>query len=503
MPPKFEKLPLPLGGEVRRGAFGDQPPGTSPTCLNVRPQDWNLQRDRIGSRPGLLALASGTSGVVRWMGDVEYIVSETYTVAGLAIGGGTLFKSTDFSAGASWSSPGGSLVSTAASAAVFLQKVYLAYNASDGKIVVYSPVAGTYASLVESAGAQPTFCSILCDWRGRIVASGDKNNITEIYFSKQNDPTDWNYTASGPGAAVKLSASMAGLLSLPVKCLAVHSDNRLIIGLSAQIWALNGDPLAGGHMVRLSDKIGIISQNAYCFLPDQSMMFVGWDGLYILPSGGGMPIPVSREYLPQELTSIETASLSVSLSYDPWHHGVHVFVGKTGMTGTSSHFWVTHNGKDWGFWPCSFADPITSCWAFRPLTASSATDSLVGLGTAGGKINVFDRAVACEAASNFDLGPIDLAGPGRFGKLLQVQPAFAASGGSVTVKTRFGLSGEEAYNASAFTTRTYSGSGLQSPVRPRGRGRYAYINFSAVGGVKWALEQVGASVGVAGKSRVG
>ncbi len=66
-------IPFPLKGYDEGAAYRQQPEGTSPDCLNVRPYDVNGERRRGGQRPGLSKYISDTvngSNAIQAMGQV-------------------------------------------------------------------------------------------------------------------------------------------------------------------------------------------------------------------------------------------------------------------------------------------------------------------------------------------------------------------------------------------------------------------------------------------------
>lgn len=74
---QFE-LQFPLGGLNRRYAHQRQPPFTSPSMMNVVPDDQDEYRARGGSRPGLqieFEVSSGTKKPIRMLDSVTIVES--------------------------------------------------------------------------------------------------------------------------------------------------------------------------------------------------------------------------------------------------------------------------------------------------------------------------------------------------------------------------------------------------------------------------------------------
>jgi len=73
-PLKSSTLLFPVGGLNKRASFQQQPPYTTPDCLNVRADDAETERTRGGSRPGLkktLASQIGGGNPIRMLGKVR------------------------------------------------------------------------------------------------------------------------------------------------------------------------------------------------------------------------------------------------------------------------------------------------------------------------------------------------------------------------------------------------------------------------------------------------
>ena len=81
---RISRLQFPLGGLDRKRSYRDQPPFTSADLQNVRGFSTFEQRDRGGSRPGLIKsfqelVGSGTDSV-RLLEDLDVVSSEEFTV---------------------------------------------------------------------------------------------------------------------------------------------------------------------------------------------------------------------------------------------------------------------------------------------------------------------------------------------------------------------------------------------------------------------------------------
>lgn len=573
---EYTRLPMPLGGVVRRLGYQNQQPHTSPAALNVRPDDALEMRERIGTRPGIHSLYSTPLGqAINCITDVEWVTGGVLENLVLVAAAGKLYvdnrpttvKSTEvlrafpgpppsYKYDSSLRAIGTQSVTLrtdqALTAASVLQKVYIAGdNTANNKVACYNPATDTLAGITESAGTQPTKCSIVANWRERLVLAEDAANPHLWYMSASGDPTNWDYSATGAGAAVSATDMVNGELGQPIRAV-IPFQRSIVFGCTTAIYVLHGDPLMGGQVIRTSQRIGIVGRRAWCQDPEGNTWFLSWDGVYMIPYGALSfePVCVSRNRLPVELTNTDYSQYEISMAYDVQHRGIHLFLSNavninpqpqirpgdqiyTLINGQaqnitpyyvaeeqadaqirakasqslaqnqSSHWWISRESstaKDVAFWPVAYQythDPICT-WELRAFTAASPTDSLVLLGSRDGNVRIHDRQYSrdddFDIPAYIDFGPYELGKPGHDGKLLDLVPTTAAGSGTVNLAVRVGNSAEDAFNdSSAFTSYSYRTAGPQHVVKPRARGNAACLRFS--GGdsnpsTAWALEEV-------------
>ncbi len=523
MPSEYTKIPFPIHGMVRRTAYQDQPPLTTPNCVNVRVADPLLQRERGGSRPGLHKLYTSQVGApspVNLITDIEWVTGGATAVLGLVGSNGTLYQDGSAHTYATALTAVGTQSCTLRSditltAANVLQKVYIAGgdNSSNKYCAVYDPSGDSLVTLhsVKTAGNDPIKCRIACAYRNRLVLAWDEVSPQLVYLSKQNDPTNWDYTATGSGAAVTLETSLAGDIAHPVRALAPWKDSRLIVGCVSSLWVLEGDPLFGGRINRLSDKVGIVDKMAWTFGPAGELYFLSWDGLYVLV--GNEVEAISRDVLPQELYALDPSTYYITMAYDTWHRGLHICAAPVSAGSVPTvWYWVTFNGKRPAFWNQSFGttshEPVVM-WTMRPNTPSSATDSLVIYGCRDRYTRIHDRTNGqddgVDIATAVEIGPFPIGKPGYNGKLSELKLTLAANSGKVGCGVMVGNNAEAAVNASVFASRTFSSPGVNATMRPRARGNSAVIDltgYDSSPSTRWAMEELLVKIEPAGKVRV-
>ena len=334
------QIKFPSGGVNRRNPFIGDKMWTCYDALNVWLDDPTREQERGGSRPGITSVSTSGSGGnrVRAISNVGWKVGEVNKrgliwVIGQSI---KLMEGTNtFTLGMDIKDHGRTTITE------LNQKAYIAKNNS-GQIIEYDPATNTGGPLIvgtnddgDPKGEVPENCNIVCTWRGRLVAA-DGDDPTEIFFSRVGKPDDWDYSRTDSAAAVKLSASFAGIMAQPVRALIPNTDNCMIIGCDQQIWVLRGDPKTGGTVENLSDDIGILDSKSWCKTPDASLVIMSHDGVYWMPPGCGSPFSsVSREVLPKELQGIDRQNYAVSMCYDQPSRMIFLFTSLENRTSSS------------------------------------------------------------------------------------------------------------------------------------------------------------------------
>lgn len=368
---------------------------------------------------------------------------------------------------------------------------------------IFDPKAETLVSHVATEGVAPAGCRLVALYRDRIVYAGGDLLPHVWYASRQGDPFDYDYSQEDSAAAIMAQSSIAGQLADPIVAMIPHSDECLIFGCYNSMWIMRGDPGYGGTLDQLSRKVGIVSAKAWCRTPDDMIVFLSPDGLYVMPAGcAGFPSSLSRERLPDELLCLNAARESVHLEYDTLHRGVHIFATKRDGS-ESPHWWFDWEAKS--FWRVSiqsdhepFAVHERIAWDDCPIVLVGGRD---------GFIRYFDRQFQVDDGNNeidsyCDLGPFHL-DPDNLneGILTELTAVLGVGSGDVDYALRTGFSAQEAYNATALVTGTWSIDGLNYTTNPRLRGVTGFLRLSNNTTKRWFLERITALVKPAGRRR--
>ena len=215
------------------------------------------------------------------------------------------------------------------------------------------PTTGLVATgATAPAGATPTNCFLCANWRGRFVLAGDANNPQNFYMSRVGVPTDWNYAATDPAAAVAGNLSESGQIGEPIVALIPYTDDYMLIGCTNSLWMLQGDPANGGSIVRVSDQMGLVSPNSWCIDPAGTLYFIARGGLYSVR-------PIWEFYQPPQLLSGETydqyfqtiinGSYYISMQWDVDAKYMHIFATPTDGVTQGTHLIFDQRGG--GLWP--------------------------------------------------------------------------------------------------------------------------------------------------------
>lgn len=506
------ELHWPMAGVDRRYGWNRQPPYSTPFARNVRPDSAEGKRERGGSRPGMVkfyAQPLGGMTKIQMLESIDYLSSNALVTRTVAVSAGNVYV--ESTAGSlSLLGAGGQVSATKIlQSSVIDQKMYIADYDSDPAVSsaarapkVYSPVAGTFATLTATAGTIPYGCPITCEWRSRLLFAGGTTEPYGIFASKQNDATNWDYSETGSGAAWSMAATENGKIGEPVTAMHAFSDLCLIIGCTTSLWILRGDPTFGGALDNLSDCIGVIDKNACCRTPDGLFVFLSHDGLYAIPAGcdsARHPQSLSRERLPDEMRNINVANYAVSLAYDVSGRGIHIFITPH-TAGAASHWWFDWETKS--FWEVTL-DEDHQPFCAHPKRNFPSSESEVLLGCRDGYVRRFHTGYDDDDGVEFEsllwIGPFG--DPSQMSDTLisKMQVTLGASSGDVDFSLITGNSPQQAYQDGEAQYTGVFDAGHGGVHHPRVRATASFMTMSGRNNVGWTWE--GGSMIVSGKGR--
>ncbi len=354
---------------------------------------------------------------------------------------------------------------------------------------------------------------MVATYRDRIVLAGDPNAPHAYFASRQGNPRDFDYgrDAADAGRAVGGTNANAptGGLSEPIRALITYSSDFLIFGCTNSIYQLRGDWATGGNIELLSGEIGVIGRFAHCKTPSGEIVFLSRDGLYMMQAGGGTPVRVSRERLPDELLSLDDRIYDISLAFDVRDNGIYIFVTNNESTstyGTSQYHWW-FDWEDKGFWPFQLPSAQQPRCSFANNNTDSAPDAAVLLGCRDGYLRRFQRYAESDDGTSFNssvsIGPLVLGDKYSEGLLQELYATVAEGSGEVDWALYTGENNEQASIATtAFASGTWASEGLNPTEHPRMRGMSAVLKISNGEGRAWTVETINAKTIKVGKQRI-
>lgn len=336
-----------------------------------------------------------------------------------------------------------------------------------------------------TAGSLPASPTIICQWRGRIVL-GDGTNVW--YMSRIDDPFDWDFGATDldPARAIAGTSSDSAILGEVITALIPFSNDYLIMGCPDSLWMLVGNPASGGSFVNLSQTIGVVSAQAWCITPDNTLVWLSQYGVYEYAPGGAVQ-PVSTRVLPRELQNTNPVEVLTLMRFDVYENGVYLYQSR--ISGGSMQSWFI----DWtnrGFWP---DDQLASQYATAICAYDSyaASGSKVLIGGADGYVRRHSDSATSDdgqtVTSEVYLGPFMLGSRLYDGSLDQLSAVLADGSGDVDWEVRVGETAEAAIDATARASGTWT-AGRNTLERPRIRGAYGVVVLSS--DTAWAMEEL-------------
>jgi hypothetical protein len=299
------------------------------------------------------------------------------------------------------------------------------------------------------------------------------------------------------------------MIGEPITALIPYSDDYLVFGAVNSIWVLRGDPAYGGRIDAVSYDIGILSGASWCRTPDDSIVFLSRDGLYLLQAGaGGKPESLSRYRVPDELLNLDPATDRISMAYNLIQEGIHI--SRTPSSGLGEH-WFMH-------WPegALFKDvypELSQPTAFCQFALDQTAEKTLLWGGMEGFVFKHSQTLATDhngdvsdagtvsVSSHVLLGPFMIGGGDYYnGILSEIIAVLAEDSGQVAWDLFVADTAEAAYDSGgAFASGTWR-AGRNHLERPRARASAGVLRISSTS--RWAMESILLRARVFGLERV-
>lgn len=333
--------------------------------------------------------------------------------------------------------------------------------ATDGvhPIAVIDVATNSVNALVATAGVVPNPVQLCCEWRSRLVTATG----TQVIMSRINVPTDWDTSqiAVDPGSAVDLSeqqqAGLIGTIPSPITALMPAGNQVLAFGCVDSVWAMVGDPGAGGTIVNLNRGSGVFGANAWCRDDAGNLFWANNSGLFVW-TGNGLPVNLSFNQYNQFFQNIDGSNDTVTLQFDPKFWYIYIFVQpNNGSAGTH----LTVDLRQWqatgqaGFWPIQLPAQVGPYCSTFVNGGNTAQRSIVMGGGTGG-LFTFNTTGAYSGATYLDLGTYGITNSITLGPLHVVPPVTDVIVNAIDMTFGELASGDNT-NAFGGTTTIYGG----------------------------------------------
>ena len=395
---------------------------------------------------------------------------------------------------------------------------------TDGQdYAVYRPLPGDASNpngeIVEwratSLGIIPPRARLICRWRNRIVLAHTADSPWSWHMSAFNDPYDWDLFPPEPletqavsGQALPATGDSPDL----IHALVPWSDDLLFMGCSRSILRFDGDPMAGGRVSVVSDKIGMAFGSPWCKDPEGRIYFFGSvGGVYVMSPTGELQW-LTRDTIEDDISDIDMSIYRVELTWNSRDNGLHVWIVPydTGGVQVRHYFWSQRTG---GWFPVEFG--TTAVTEMQPTTVhvidgDTAAERVMIFGTEDGRVLKWD-----PNASGDDGQPIDarvLIGPiagstGNFeARFKRPSVVLAQELGGCHVKF-FGSNTPETPEMPRDEIRVGAGRNMRLPIQTRGA--YCWMQLRSATrttagipalGERWAIESINVEAIPAGRA---
>lgn len=371
--------------------------------------------------------------------------------------------------------------------------------------VPYSDTDDDEISLwIPTDGQLPINPKLMALYRGRIVLSGCANDPHNWYMSKVGDPFNFQYFPATATAiqAVAGNNSEAGLIGDFITAIMPYSDDLLLFGCDHTLWAMSGDPAAGGSIDRISDKTGVAWGKAWTTGPKGELYFAGTDGIYKFVPGESIE-NITDKRMKTRFDNIDRDNNYIILEWDYLQQGLMVLIVDKGWSVSSAqttYFWEERTGAWWiDVYPTTMG-PLC-LYAYDD---DDADDTAFLMGCADGYIRKSDFTVGNDdgtsIASYVKYPPLYLQHDVQNTKLTELHSILAENSESVDLLLTSAESVERLINnaTTRFKRALVAGRNF---MKPRISTNVIGMELNKTSSNRWAIESMNAVVSTQGKVR--
>jgi len=504
--PSLVRLTLTLGTSV---ATAD--PGTVTSWNNIDSDNhgfWTIWRDANGSNdiigvnstystvwgPTTFANTTHTGASVNKGKEVTPPNAGARQIRLLAVSNGTLARVTrdgpvSVTNGDSWN-PGAKQV--------FSDQHGMDMYYVDGAIYrYYKSTTDAVTAWVASAGSLPVSdtghrARLIRTWLRRLCLSGIVNDPELIYFSRTDEPSDFDDQPEIRSADQAFVVSAGDF----VNCLIAHGDDVLIVGCDHSIRQFTGDPGIGGQFDVISETIGMAWGEPFCLDPQNQIYFFSSQGGVYKMTPGSTPVFMSQA-IKRRLQGIDLTTHTVQMAWDVDAQGLGLWITPHDPKRHGLNFFYEERSDAW--WPDFYGNKGHCPPSVLLYDDDQPGDRTIMLGGRDGHIRMV--ATNAETDDGDDIDSYVILGPMVTGSmddllLIDMQAMMADDSGEVRYDVYPGETPESAL-ASMYTDTGKIAAGVEFGTWEAGRnyisevrraGHAVYIKVSSSD--RWAMEKV-------------
>lgn len=389
------RMVIPMDGYSDSTPYRVATPSIAQEVVNVAPRDAWLERRRIGTRQGFVAIEDMPANV-QWMSEVKDYTSGTLSQYVIVIAGGVGYKldtagRTTFGATTATRAIGASDTVEGVQFGNFIYLVtgkdYYRIDLSAGTLVIedWTDSGATYGSGTGPDGQVTGGISLgtlggaadkIATFGARLVLAGLGDSQTNWFMSAVDDPDDWTpagTTGLTPAGIAGASATAYGTLGDPITAIFPLGDTGFMFGCTNSLVYLNGDPQFSDSRMRLmSRSVGVAGKRAWCPGPEKIAFVAFTDGVYrVTPNDFDVDRAdrITADRLDSFFSNTDFDDVEMVMEYDDFRRMAYLFVNRTDAPAISTHFACDVDQFSW--WPLTIEDTlmpvVTSTTRFRPL----------------------------------------------------------------------------------------------------------------------------------------
>lgn len=264
----------------------------------------------------------------------------------------------------------------------------------------FDPLTDTVSAWASSDdGSVPTKCKLLIAHQDRAVFARNEEDPQNWFMSWKGDFTKWDLFPSAglvEGMAVAgNSGTVDGVKPAPdiITSLASLSREVMWIGCDSSIYAMIGDPTAGGYIDLVTEEMGMAFGYPYASDGQGAFYFVNNRCEVCVFNGRGIT-KISTK-IDRRLRDIDLALNRFELQWDTEYQRLRMFVIPTQPTATPVQCWQWEK-RFAAWWPVDFSQAVLQPTCSWIMDGDGAVDRAVLVGCQDGRVLKFNRSATTD-----------------------------------------------------------------------------------------------------------